>query len=204
MKRLSRTAWLILGIGILVIVLGSLGTIYRTQASEQKELTSQLGMAQATLPKLASEKEALESQLTQLGKKLTQTTSLLNQAESKFPESVESVDYDEALFRIADNCDLEITKLTASDARDKEVEDITFSIASFSGEVEGEVVDILDFVDAIATGKDFANANVELVNIKVPEPLTEEDKEEMTDEEIEEAEMPSATIELTIYGYRGE
>ena len=183
MKRLSRTAWLILGIGILVIVLGSLGTIYRAQASEQKELTSQLAMAQATLPKLASEKEALESQLTQLGKKLTQTTSLLNQAESEFPESVESVDYDEALFRIADNCDLEITKLTASEASDKEVEDITFSITSLNVEVEGEVIDILDFFDAIATGKDFANASANLVDIEIPEPLTDEDKEEMSDDD---------------------
>ena len=37
----------------------------------------------------------------------------------------------------------------------------------------------------------------------VPEPLTEEEKEELTEAEIVDAETPSATINLTIYTYKG-
>ena len=253
MKRLSKTSWLILGIGIFVIALVSLYMVYRQQGREQERLNDSLLVAQATLPTVVSEKEDWESQLTQRESQLTQresqltqqesqlaqATSLLDTTQASFPESVESIEYDEELFRIADNWDLEITTLTASEPGDKEVEGITFSVTSFTADVKGEVADILGFISTIATDEDFINATTELVNIKVPEPLTEAEKEaikervtkeimeelteeELTEEEreellealaealaaaeekIEELEMPSASISLVMYSYKGE
>ena len=125
------------------------------------------------------------------------------------------------------------------EVEDINVEDITFSVTSFTADVRGEVDDILGFISTIVISEDFLNATVELVNINIPEPLTEAEKEaikegltreimeelaeeELTEEEreellealaealaaaeeeIEELEMPSATIELAIYGYQGE
>ena len=173
----------------MVIVLGSLFSVYRGQASEQQELERSLSVAQVTLPKLISEQEDLESQLSQLKSKLTQAISRLNAAKAELPKSVDSIEFDETLFKIANGCDLKITKLTASGSGDKKVEDITFSVTSFSADIEGEVDDILEFINEIATDEYFTNATVTLVNMDVPE---------------EETEEPSATIELVTYSYEGE
>ncbi len=197
MKRLSKTAWLILGIGIFVIAMGSLYFLYSRQGGEQGQLNDSLSVAQATLPGLVSEKEDWESQLTQLESQLTQWESQLSQAvslldttQASLPESVESIEYDEELFRIADGWRLEIINLTASESRDKEVqvevedievEDITFLVTSFTVDVRGEVNDILGFINTIVTSEDFTCATVELVNINIPEPLTEEEKEAITE-----------------------
>ncbi|GAI17649.1 unnamed protein product [marine sediment metagenome] len=127
---------------------------------------------------------------------------------------MQSIEYDEALFDIAEDCDLEITELTASEPRDKktemegiEVEDITYATTTFEvtvraaepppdsmtvAYIDKTVANILDFIDTIATDEDFTNATVELVNMEIPE------------REAEEAEATSATIKIIIYGYKGE
>jgi len=194
--RLSRTFWLILGIGISVIAVGILGWVYLDQRGEHKRLDDNLAVAQRTYSILVSQRDDLESQLSQSESELAQAESLLREAKASFPESVESIEYDDALFGIADDCDLEITKLTASEPSNEEAETITYITASFTVDVEGEVADILDFINTIATSEyftnvtNFTNAVIKSVTMQVPEP----------DEEGE----PSATINLVIYGYQGE
>lgn len=212
--KLGKTAWLILIVGVLVIALGSLYMLYRGQLAEQEQLNDALSLAQATVPKLAVDRANLESTLTELEDKLVQATSRLKTAKAAFPtSSVESIEVDELLFQIADAWDLDITSLTASEPGDEdiavevediEVADVAYSVTPFTVAVKGEVTDILDFINAIVTHEDFITATVEAVNIMVPEPLTEEEKEDLTEEEIAEKEKPSATIQLVIYSYRGE
>jgi len=187
--RFSRIAWLALGIGIFVIVAGSLGSIYRTQASAQEGLESRLSVAQVTLPKLISEKEDLESQLRQAKLKLTEARTSLAEAGAKLPESVDSIEFDETLYKIANGVNLKITNLTTSRSGVKEVEDITFSTTSFKVVVKGKVDDILEFINTIATDAYFTNATIKVVNMNIPK---------------KEAEKPSATIELVTYSYKGE
>ncbi len=212
--KLGKIAWLILGIGIIIIALGSLYMLYRGQLAEQERLNDALSLAQATVPKLAVDRTNLESTLTELQDKLAQATSRLKTAKAAFPtSSVESIEVDELLFQIADAWDLDITSLTAEEpsvqiveveVEDIDVADVTYSVTSFTVAVKGEVTDILDFINTIVTHEDFITATVEVVNITVPEPLTEEEKADLTEEEIEEKEKPSATIQLVIYSYRGE
>ena len=206
--KISKTAWLILGIGIFVIAFASLYLVYFQQGREQERLSDSLSVAQQTLPKLASEKDDWERQLTQLGSQLARlkselarATSRLADSKTSFPKSVESIEYGERLFNIADGCDLVITEFTASEPGDKKVEvevgdikveDVTYFVTSFTVDVEGEVTDILDFINTIATDEYFINATVVEVDMVVPELASEEE------------EKPSATIKLDIYGYQGE
>ncbi len=212
--KLSRTAWLILSIGIFVVALGGLFMVYRGQVAQQQELNSKLSQAQATLPPLVSQREELESQLAGLENDMAQTTSLLESARAKFPESVDGIEYGEVLFNIAENSDLKIVTLTASGTEDEEVDGIIYSITLFEVVVKGEVDDVLDFVHVISTSDgfttttgeliDFTTTTVELVDIGVPDPLSEEAKEDMTAAEIDEAESPSAAIKITVFSYKGE
>jgi len=189
--KLSKTAWLILGIGIFVIAFATLYMLYSRQVGEQEQLQGSLAVAQGALPQLVSEREDLESQLTQWESQLAEATSSLAKIEASFPESVQSIEYDERLFKLADDCDLEIIELTAEEPSEEKVEDVTYAVTSFGVKVRGEVADILDFVNAIATSEYFTTATMEMVDMKIPEPDEEEDK-------------PSATIGLVIYSYKGE
>ena len=183
--KLSKLTWLILGIGIFAIAFGSLYMVYSRRVSEQEEISVALAKAQDTLPKLVSQREELESAVAE-------AKAGLDAAKASFPDSVESVDVDERLFELADEHELEITSITSPAPKDKEVEGIAYSVTSFEVIVEGDVVDILDFIDAITLGRDFTTATVAQVDMEVPEPPAEEE------------EKPSATISLIIYSYKGE
>jgi len=189
--RLSKTAWFILGIGVFIIALIMLLVFNSQQAGEQERLEEDLSTYEALLPQLTSEREALENQLASLASQLDEATSSLNYSKAKFPDEVESIEYDEELFMSAQDCNLEILSLTASEPRERLEEDIiTYTITNFEIEVRGKVADMLTFVDIITTGGYFNSATVEMVNMEIPEP--DEDQE------------PTATIELAIYSYEGE
>ena len=214
--KFSKISWLILVVGILAIAAASLFMLYRQQLQEQQQLNNALATAQNALPKLASERTNLESTLAELEEKLAQATSQLETAKAAFPTtSVESIEVDQLLFSIADANALDIVILTSDEPsedtvtveveeEDIEVEDVTYLVTSFTVEVRGEVADILSFINTVVTHSSFTTATVELANITVPEPLTETEKGEMTEEEIEEAGMPSASIDIAIYTYKGE
>lgn len=189
--RLSRTAWLILGIGVLVIALATLYVVYSRQSSEQQELAASLAAANDRLPSIVSGREAAEAELTQRQGELTEATSLLLKSQAKFPKSAGSIEYDEILFEIAYACDLEVMKITAAEPNSKKVGDITFAVFSFDVEVRGEVDDILDMATTIATGEDFTAATVEVVNIEIQEPT-------------DVSTPPTAKISLVGYSYGGE
>jgi chromosome segregation ATPase len=219
--RLSRTAWLILGIGIFVIAFATLYTINSRQSGEAEQLSDGLSEVQALLPQLISEREDLEDQLSQWESELAEAVSSLNRNKARLSKSVESIECDEILFDIAEDCDLEIFELTASEPNDEKVrdedekvEDITYAVTTFEVKVrpvesppatlgnfeiyiEEAVANMLDFINTIATGEDFTNATIAVVDMENLEPPYEE-------EELERAEKPEATIELTIYGYQGE
>jgi hypothetical protein len=189
--RLSKTAWFILGIGVFIIALIMLLVFNSQQAGEQERLEEDLSTYEALLPQLTSEREALENQLASLASQLDEATSSLNYSKAKFPDEVESIEYDEELFMSAQDCNLEILSLTASEPRERLEEDIiTYTVTNFEIEVRGKVADMLTFVDIITTGGYFNSATVEMVNMEIPEP--------------DEDEEPTATIELAIYSYEGE
>lgn len=188
--RLSRTALFILGAGIFVIVFGILFMGFLRQSDEQDRVEERLSTAQDLLPQLISEREDWESQLTQLESQLTQVTSSLNKSKARFPQTVESIEYGEELFNIAEDCGLEVAKLTASEPTDLEVGNVIYAITYLAVEVRGEITRMLAFINTIAAGEYFTAATIELVEMEAPQ--------------LEEEGEPSATITLVIYSYQGE
>jgi len=192
--KISRKVWLILGAVILVAALVSLYMVYSGQAGEREELTDRLDRAQTLLPGLTANKNELESQLAQ-------AQSSLNTNQAQFPQVLESIKYGEDFFKIAygenlyamaGGCGVDLTKLTASQPADKKVGTVTYSVSSFVVVVEGNIDNILKFIDAIGTGIDYDltwnfqlpwSVDVKSVNIDVAN--------------------SKATISLDIYGYKG-
>ena len=175
--KLSKKVWIIIGVCIFAAVLGILYTFYFRELGEREQLSDRLATAEALLPGLTAVREELEDQLAQ-------ATSLLNKNQAKFPESVESIEYDDDLFEIADDCNVDITSIQALAPVGQIVGTGTYSFSSFTIVFSGDIDEILDFIYAIRTGDDFQlpwSAEVTRVSISIA--------------------ARTATINLNIYGY---
>jgi hypothetical protein len=177
--KLSKKATLIVVIVIFAVALGVLFYIYSGQNKERAGLNERLSWAQTLLPGLVDNRETKEDELTQ-------AQSLLAASQAQFPESVESIEYDDDLFEIAEDCNVSLTKVTASKPTSKTIGAVTYSISSFVVVVYGSIDNIMDFIYAIRTGDDFRLPwSAEVISIKT------------------NVSGGSADINVTIYGYKG-
>jgi hypothetical protein len=209
--KFSRTSWLILGIGILIVAAISLYMLYRGQISEQESLNDSLANENATiqlisiqmqalegelaqmeidLAELEGENSQLEAEISQLEDELSQLEAereqaiaqaqlLLNEAEARFFSSVESIEYDEVLFGFAHDANLTVESLITSETKEEDVEGITYTATAFTIKVWGEVADIINFVNTVVTDEAFKTTILGPVNMEVPEPLTDNEKEDI-------------------------
>ena len=218
--RLSKTALLVLGIGIFIIAFAAIFSISSGQRGEQEQLDVSLASAQALLPKLIAEREDLEGQLAEWEEKVAGVTSALSTAEARFPKAAESVEFDEALFKMAEDCDLQVIELTATEPKAEKVKDtdITYATTTFEVVVRSleappgtadkfeiytdETLDnILDLINTIATSVEFNVGTIEMVSIEGLEPPETSDLEG-TETEKERRELaPEATIQITVYAF---
>jgi len=188
--KISKTALWILGIGFFVIASAVLIMFYVRQSGDAEQLEDNLLVNQSLLTKLTSDRAELNSQLTQLYHQLDEAEAAYNQNKAKFPKSVMTIEYDEEIFFIADDYNLEVMKLTASEPREYLIEEIPFFVnTDFEVEVRGQVSNILSFINNVATGGYFDAATVELVKMEVPEPG--------------QGEQPTAIIKITVFSYEG-
>jgi hypothetical protein len=192
MRRLSKTAWIVLGVGIFVIAFVALYMLNSQQSSEQRNIKDNLTISEADIITVTAEKTDAENQLTklngqliQLENKLAEAKSKLNSSKGSFPNRVESIEYGERLFNTADGWLLELVNFTATEPGDEEVEDIDFTITTFTVKVKGQIGDIIGFINSIIIDDYFASASVDSVNINITE----------------EQENPLATVKLTVYSY---
>ncbi len=207
--RLSRTAWLILGAGIFVIVLGILLLGYGRVSGEHANVEEDLYSAQNLLPAVVSEREYWESQLAQLEDQLAEGTAALNASMAKFPISTDSIEYDEELFIIAHNHDLEIGSIIVSEPYQEDILGIIYTTTIFEveviagehtyetwtvGHIDQVITNIIGFLDSLVASNYFDTASVDLVSILAPAP--DEDEEGVLE--------PSAIITLVIYSYQEE
>jgi len=177
--KLSRKATLIVVIVVFAIALGVLFYIYSSQNKERAGLNERLSWAQTLLPTLVDNRETKEDELTQ-------AESLLAAGQAQFPESMQSIEYDDDLFEIADDCNVSLTQVTASKPATKTVGAVTYSVSTFVVVVNGGIDNIMDFIYAIRTGDDFQLPwSAEVTSIKT------------------NVSSGSANINVIIYGYKG-
>jgi hypothetical protein len=199
-----RTRLLVI-LGVVIFVAAALFLYFRYsgQISEQKQLKSDISQAEGILTKLSSQEQELQDELSDVESRLELASSLIDITKAVFPETVQSIEYHEKFFEIADDCKLIITNLTASapslTKEGTKEQPIDYEVTSFTVRVQGiipeediyavsqwsesyiynTVDNILKYVNSIASGDYFVTATVESVNITVPEPLTDVTIDEM-------------------------
>jgi hypothetical protein len=188
--KLGKTARWILGIGFFILAGAILFALFTGQSSEAAQLEDNLEITQGILTNLIADKEEMTAQLAQYENELVDAQLALNQGQAKFPKTVASIEYDEEIFSVADDYNLEVLTITTSEPRVVKTEDITFLATYFEVEVRGSMSNILSFINNVATGGYFNAATIELANMEGPEPGQDE--------------TPSGTIKITVYSYEGE
>jgi type II secretory pathway pseudopilin PulG len=173
--RLSRKVWIILGIGIIAVLLGIVFSVYSQQVREQQELNERLDTARVLSTRLEADEEDLENELAQ-------AQSLLNRSQAEFPQAIESIEYGEYLFEIADRSDLTLASLSFPQPSAMTAGAVTYSVVPLSLPVSGALADIFKFIDIIKTDARFASTEVKSVNLNVI--------------------GGDATISVVIYGYK--
>lgn len=174
--KIGNKALLVLGAIVIVAAIVVVGVLYSRQAGERAALNDRLDMAQTLLPVLSASKNNLEDQLAS-------AQAALGESGVKFPESVESIEYGEYLFEIADECNVNLDSLSFPRPGASTVGTVTYSVVSLTLPVSGARDNIFEFIDVIRTDDRFASTNVRSVNMNIG--------------------GSKATITLDIYGYKG-
>jgi hypothetical protein len=218
--KISKTALLVLGVGIFIIGFAALFTLYSGQSGEQVLLNKDLAASQSLLPQLIAEKEDFTGQLAQWQGELDKAMLALSKSEGRFPKSVESIEYDEVIFKLAADCDLMIMELSAFEPYDEKVEDtdIVYSVVAAEVKVQNtelpprtvgdyelyvnDTVDkMLEFIHLIAASEEFNISTIRLVAIENLEPPEAEALEGAETDAARRELAPEATIQLLIYGF---
>jgi len=173
--KLSNKVWIIVGVGIIVVLLAIVSMVYFRQVAEQQGLEDRLDAATARSITLALDKQDLEGQLSQ-------AQSLVDTSQAQYPQAIESIEYGEYIFEIAEECNLSLASLIFPKPGSVTQGSVTYSVVSLSLPVSGALEDIFEFIDTIKTDPRFASTRVKSVNLSVG--------------------GGSATIAVDIYGYR--
>ena len=163
-----------MGAVVIVAAIVVVGVLYSRQAGERGALNDRLNRAQTVLPVLSVSKNSLEDQLAS-------AQSLLEQSLVKFPESVESIEYGEYLFEIADECNVNLNSLSFPKPAASTVSGVACSVVSLTLPVTGTLENIFKFIDTIRTDDRFASTNVKTITMNIG---------------------GSATVNVDIYGYK--
>jgi len=164
--KLSKLSWLILSIGILIIGAVALYVLYQQQADEQDELNLSLAEANSSLPLLISESAALQSQLDALEAELAEAIAALEDVEAVLPTDIESSNYGDHLFDMANNIDLFVRDFKATEPARITLGGIAYETTTITMEVENNLQDILQFISQIEVGLDFNTTIIDSMRIE--------------------------------------
>ncbi|MBN1643455.1 MAG: hypothetical protein JW856_01345 [Dehalococcoidales bacterium] len=200
--KLSKTVFIVLGAGIMVLAVAILIMTYSRQAAEQKRLKDEMAVSQDRLSKLElvqliSRKESLEEELNQV-------SSELQDIKDTVGLPINSISANDILFALARECNVTLTSSISSDVFTSRLNDIPCYILTMAISVEGELPDIVDFIFRLKT--DFINGRVDSIGIStsgMPGETTEITELLEIIEETEGPSNPTASIKFTIYSYKG-
>jgi uncharacterized membrane-anchored protein YhcB (DUF1043 family) len=181
--KLSKTGWLILGVGVLIFVLAGLGITRSQQAKEQDRLDDELEMSQTSLANMQI--ADLQEQLADLEQIAAQEQAEFDLAANMLDQTVISVDVTDEFFSIASTCGVIIINISTSPIVPNMFEGLGLSATSVNAMLEGELPNLIDFVEALNSG--FTTGQVKMAQIDIPPSSSNE--------------TASVNVQMTIYSY---
>ncbi|UCD53827.1 MAG: hypothetical protein JSU76_02655 [Dehalococcoidia bacterium] len=188
MKKLSRKAGILLGVGILVVFGASLGMLHSQETEEQSWLSQELDVIQLRLKKHSPDEFSFQQR--ELEWRLAQTEVQVNAAKDRLRQSVDSIEVTETLFEVAADNGVEMVEISSPGLSSEDLDSGVYSILLLAVVVEGNVSSLVDFI--LEVGRKFPTSVIETAEITVPAVVGGESRQ------------PSATVSLRIYSYQDE
>jgi type II secretory pathway pseudopilin PulG len=176
MKISSRVGLIVIIVVIVAALVALYTAVYRPQAAERDDLTARRDRAQVLQAQLSASKSDLEGELAS-------AQSSLDNSQAQYPQEIHSIEYGEYIFEIIEECNLQLATLSFPKPSSVKQGSVTYSVVSLTLPVSGTVENIFKLIDIIKTDSRFASTQVNSVNLNVG--------------------GGSATIAVTIYGYKG-
>lgn len=222
--KLTKTSWIALVAGIILIAGLSLGWTYSQQNSQQKQLDTDLAEANQRLAKISL--DDLNLQKVQLTEEMEQIGTRTEDVKAKMISSKDSIDATDAILEGALKHNVEVVDMSSSGIASESLSGIDSETLSIEIKVEGNVDDIADF--AISLSQIFPTGVVKTVQMQrltpststptpistptptptviptpTPDPTAEPTPAGFTPIVPTEKDF-SASISLVIYNYKGE
>jgi hypothetical protein len=218
--KLSRTSWIILIAGILVVAFGSLGVARFDQFSEEDQLKQDLAAAEKRLEKspikdLTIQKKALEDQLAQ-------SQSRLDEIQQSLDRNIANIDVTSQVINIVHGCNLTVVEINSVGVMDEKLVNVPCLVDRLEIVAAGDVDDLVNLVVTLNNSFDTGMVeSAEIINPELEETVTDEGTDTGTDTstdtggegtetdtgtEITEptlAEIPQITVIFAAYTYNG-
>jgi hypothetical protein len=175
--KLSKTAQWILTLGILVVLLVGVVTVYGKQRAAQGDLNSELTRANQDFVKYTAQKGELQG-------RLSNAQSDLSNLKKDFRQSTQSVEITRAIFEAADDSNVDISSIVSSFSA-KGGEAGVYDVFSLTIVAKGVPVSLLKFCGKLS--ETFPDSVINTVTIGVSE----------------EGEESTISVDLTVYCYEG-
>jgi hypothetical protein len=216
--KLSKVSWIFLIIGIVVIAGVGLGMTRSQQATQQKELTTKLAQSRQKFTSINN--DPLVVQKDQLTEQVKTYTSQINAAKGKLVSADDNISSINRILDAAVSCNVEMVGITSVAKVSGSLYGTNCDTLSFTLNVKGEIEAIKNYVIYLSkvfptslvktvaanSGEDAPTAGQEPEASPTPTPApsptptpTPSGTPEATLEKV-----GNATINLTIYNYKGE
>lgn len=195
MARLSKTAQGILVAFMMVFMMAVLlWTLHSQKMDEQKKISADLSVANRKL--VLSQVEQLNQQKAELESRVRQATARSAMEAGRAFSTSQSVAATEILIDTSGKLGVEITEFRSAGPAGQRLQGVPVRSLPFSIKVEGDVLNLVDFVTALS--QVFPAATVKSVEIDVVSPANLEGGSPPAN-----AGRSSATIQLEVYTYDG-
>jgi len=187
--KLSKKAQIALGVGIFVVLAGSLLMTYLQQGQEQSQLNQELDVAQLRLDKHPLDEFSF--QIRELEWRLAQAESQMSATKDSLRRSVDSIEATETLLQVIEAQGVEIIEISSPGLSSEDLEGSAYSVLALTVVVEGDLPDLVHFISVLSSK--FPTGVLE--SIDIIDPAVAEGEAGSTE--------PSASLSLHIYSYEG-
>ena len=183
--KLSKTGWLLIITGVVIIIIAGLGVVRSQQIRQQNQLNEELALAQSRLNGI--QVETLTQRQAELEGQFSQTLAKAETAKATLSQPLSSITLSDTLFTVAEDNYVEVLEISSSGPGGEEVSGVICSVLPLSLTVSGNLTDLVGFITGL--NDNLATGVVRSVRISIPETTGESE--------------PTANINMAIYIYKG-
>lgn len=190
--KLSRTVWVVLTIGVLLLLFLTLGIAYRGQLQEQDQLNNQIAAMRQKIAKYPIME--LSTREADINKQLVDVEAQIGILKTNLTQSTDGIDAANRLYEMAETAGVELIEVRSSGLGPQNIEKMSFITQPLTLKVKGDAAHLIEFILSIS--KKFSTGVVKSVEIYSP-PAVVVNGSSVT--------SPSAaSIVLDIYSYEGK